>query len=63
MAKVKLAPGESGTVRFELTCEDIAFPGETGERILEAGTIEVMAGPGAERQSLLKKTLQIKIVE
>lgn len=59
MAKIKLPAGGAGLVRFELSCTDVAFPGESGEAVLESGAIEVLVGPKAERQALLTAVLEI----
>jgi beta-glucosidase len=57
--RISLAPGKTGTVRFELACEDMAFPDEEGVRTLERGVIEILVGPKADRKVLLKQTLRI----
>ena len=59
MAKIRLAAGDAGTVRFELSCADVAFPDERGEMVLESGAIEILVGPKAERQALLAAMLEI----
>lgn len=61
MAKIALAPGESGTVRFELSAADLAFPDEAGNPLLEAGAIEVLAGPRADRGALLQGVLEVRL--
>jgi beta-glucosidase len=52
MAKIRLAAGQSGTVRFELDASDLAFFGEDGEPQFEPGLIEIFVGPSADRASL-----------
>ena len=59
IAKIRLAAGNSGTVRFELTGEDFAFADEDGSMILEDGAIEIMVGPEADPKVLLKDTIQV----
>jgi beta-glucosidase len=59
--KITLAPGQTGTLRFTLTCDDVSFPGEDGRPILESGAIEVLVGPKAERVSLLKAVLEVRV--
>ncbi len=44
MAQIDLAAGASGTVRFELSCEDLSFPDDTGAMILEPGTWRSWSG-------------------
>jgi beta-glucosidase len=51
-AKIGLAPGMRGTVRFELHSGDFSFPGDGGEACLEAGAIEILVGPSADRHTL-----------
>ncbi len=60
MTKITLAAGSSGTVRFELSCDDVAFPDETGAMLLESGAVEVMVGPRADRHALLKAVLDVR---
>ena len=51
-ARISLSPGTSGSVSFELTSDDLSFPGKDGEPHLEAGEVQIFAGPSAERKSL-----------
>ena len=59
--KITLEPGAKGTVRFTLTCEDVCFPDEDGEPVLEGGRIEVFVGPKADRVALLRADLEVKV--
>jgi beta-glucosidase len=59
--KITLEPGAKGTVRFTLTCDDVCFPDEDGEPVLEGGRIEVFVGPKADRVALLRADLEVKI--
>jgi beta-glucosidase len=43
-SKVFLAPGESTTVQFSLTPEDLSFIGKEYKRIVEKGTFAVTVG-------------------
>jgi beta-glucosidase len=61
MARIALAAGESGTARFELSAADLAFPDEAGNPILEAGAIEVLVGPKADRGALLLAVLEVRL--
>jgi beta-glucosidase len=61
MAKLRLAPGASGAVRFTLSADDVAFPDEAGRPVLEPGVIEVLVGPRAERGALLSASLQVHV--
>lgn len=44
VARVKLAPGETRTVRFDLTARDLAFYGPDHKWIVEPGTFRVHVG-------------------
>jgi beta-glucosidase len=58
-AKIRLAPGESGTVRLALPAAALAFPGPTFEPLFEPGEVEILVGPAADRGCLLSKTIQL----
>jgi beta-glucosidase len=60
MARISLAAGASGTVGFTLTAEDVSFPDENGHPVLEAGKIEVLVGPKADRGALLKGEIEVQ---
>jgi beta-glucosidase len=53
MARIRLEPGASGAVRFELSSDDLSFLDEEGRPHLEPGLIEIFVGPSADR-ALLK---------
>jgi beta-glucosidase len=61
-AKVSLAPGEAGTMRFTLATADLAFPGAPPDfaPLLEPGDFEILAGPSAERARLLATTVRLE---
>jgi beta-glucosidase len=59
--RLKLAPGESGTVRFPLTAEDTAFLDDHGMPVLESGLIEIFVGPKADKSVLLKESIELRI--
>lgn len=42
--KIELAPGETRTVIFTLTADDLAFFNRTGERVVEPGDFKVFVG-------------------
>lgn len=58
-AKVSLAPGATGTARFELAAEDLAFPDADGRPCLEAGSVQIFVGPSADRKSLKSCTVSV----
>ncbi len=51
-AKICLAPGAAGVVRFELAADDLSFPGAEGEACLETGEVQIFVGPSADREAL-----------
>ncbi len=57
IGKIKLDPGQSGTVRFELEAGDLAFADEDGNPCLEAGKFEILVGPSADISRLLHQTI------
>ena len=61
LAKIKLDPGQKGTVRFELGAGDLAFPDEDGVPRLEAGAFEILVGPSADRSVLLRQTISLTL--
>jgi len=61
-ARVSVAAGASETARLALSTDDIAFPDESGRRVLEAGRIEIAVGPNADSASLLRTQLEIETI-
>ncbi len=59
IAKIKLDPGQHGTVRFQLEARDLAFPDGDGNPQLEAGEFDIMVGPSADRSRLIHQTIQL----
>lgn len=51
--KISLKPGESGTVRLGFAAAELRFPGADLEPVFEAGEVEILAGPCADRARLL----------
>jgi beta-glucosidase len=54
-----LKPGESGTVTLSLSASDLRFPGLDMEPLFEAGEIEILVGPSADRARLLSATVRL----
>jgi beta-glucosidase len=59
VAKIVLEPGACGTVRFELSTEDLAFLGPDLSPCLEPGVFEIHVGPSAAEDALLKTTVRL----
>jgi beta-glucosidase len=57
--KIRLAPGASGTVRFELTSDDLGFPGKDGELCLEPGEVQLLVGPSSGPTMLKSCRVQV----
>lgn len=58
-AKIRLAPGESGTVRLSLPAADLAFLGVDLQPVFEPGKLEILVGPSAERATLLSTEVML----
>jgi beta-glucosidase len=59
VARIALEPGARGTVRFELSTEDLTFLGPDLAPRLEPGVFEIHVGPSAARDALLKTTVRL----
>mgnify|MGYP005853391987 CR=1 FL=1 len=59
VARIRLAPGERGTVRFALAPADLAFPAGDGSPVIEPGRFEILVGPSADRAGLVAGTLDV----
>jgi beta-glucosidase len=58
-AKVTLAPAASGTVTMQLPGSALRFIGLDLEPVFEAGEIEILVGPCADRSKLLATSVQM----
>jgi beta-glucosidase len=59
--KIELEPGESGTVTLSLPAEELKFPGLQLQPVFEAGEVEVLVGPCADRAKLLRASVQLVV--
>lgn len=59
MGKLTLAPHSSGTLVFDLSTDDLRYLDGNLQPALEAGELEILVGPSADRASLLKTVLRI----
>ena len=59
VGKIALDPGASGTLTLPLPLEALRAPGPDLEPTLEPGGIEILAGPSADRASLLTCRLEL----
>jgi beta-glucosidase len=60
VAKIVLEPGGKGTARLQLPVEDLRFLSLDLEPVLEAGEIEILVGPCADRAQLLSARLVVR---
>ncbi len=59
-AKIELRPGESATVTLQLPATELRYLGPDLQPVLEAGAVEILVGPCADRAQLLQKTVQVR---
>jgi beta-glucosidase len=58
-AKIRLQPGESGTVTLLLPMRELRFLGLNLQTLFPSGEVEVLVGPYAQRSQLLVGTLRM----
>jgi beta-glucosidase len=58
-AKMTLAPGASGVIRFDLPVKSLAFPGGDLGPEVEAGEFELMVGSSAEPSTLVRIRIRV----
>ena len=56
-AKIRLEPGATGTLSMSLPAAELRFLGLDLEPVFEAGDIEILVGPSADRAALLSATI------
>ncbi len=59
VSKVRLRPGERGSVRFELPASELRFLGKDLRPVFEPGEVEILVGPCADRKQLLSTTIRL----
>jgi beta-glucosidase len=57
--KIVLQPGETGTVTLHLAASELRFLGLDLQPVFEAGEIEILVGPCADRSQLLAQTIRL----
>jgi len=57
--KIALAPGASGTIRFDLPVKSLAFPGGDLGHGVEPGEFELMVGSSAEPSALVRTRIRV----
>ncbi|MBA3596834.1 MAG: glycoside hydrolase family 3 C-terminal domain-containing protein [Methylibium sp.] len=58
-AKLRLRPGEAGSVKLELPASELRYLGPDLQPLFEAGEIEICVGPSAEPAGLLRETIEL----
>ena len=56
-AKLRLMPGEAGSVELELPAAELRYLGPDLQPLFEAGEVEILVGPSAEQTGLLRQTI------
>jgi beta-glucosidase len=59
IAKMTLAPGASGVVRFDLSVKSLAFPGRDLGPEVAPGEFELMVGSSAEPSALVRMRIRV----
>lgn len=59
--KIKLKPGESGSVNMSLAASALRFLGADLSPVFEAGELQILVGPNADHAQLLRATLQLRL--
>jgi beta-glucosidase len=58
-AKLRLMPGEAGSVKLELPAAELRYLGPDLQPLFEAGEVEILVGPSAEQSGLLRQTIEL----
>jgi beta-glucosidase len=58
-AKLRLMPGEAGSVMLELPAAELGYLGPDLQPLFEAGEVEVLVGPSADSTGLLRQTIEL----
>ncbi|VTU30472.1 Periplasmic beta-glucosidase precursor [Variovorax sp. PBS-H4] len=58
-AKLRLKPGEAGSVKLELPAAELRHLGPDLQPQFEAGEVEILAGPSAEPTGLLRQVVEL----
>ncbi|MBO9647832.1 MAG: glycoside hydrolase family 3 C-terminal domain-containing protein [Variovorax sp.] len=58
-AKLRLKPGEAGSVELSLPAADLRYLGPDLQPVFEAGQVEILVGPSAQQTGLLRHTIEL----
>lgn len=59
-AKIRLQPGETGTVQMSLAASALCFLGADLSPVFEPGALDILVGPNADHAQLLRATIQLR---
>jgi beta-glucosidase len=59
-AKISLRPGETGTVTIKVPATELRFLGLDLKPVFEAGEVEILVGPNADRAQLQMASIQLR---
>jgi len=59
--KIALRPGESGTVTLYIPASELRFLGLDLQPVFEAGEIEILVGPCADRSLMLVQCIRLSV--
>ncbi|MET3182481.1 UNVERIFIED_ORG: beta-glucosidase [Variovorax guangxiensis] len=59
-AKLRLKPGEAGSVSLELPASELRYLGPDLQPLFEAGEVEILVGPSAEQSGLLRQAVELR---
>jgi len=57
--KIKLAPGEAGTLTLSLAIAELRYLGIDLQPVFEAGEVEILVGPCADRAQLIAGSIHL----
>lgn len=60
VGKIRLRPGESGSVRLSVAAAALCFLDAALKPVFEPGEVEILAGPNADRAQLLTAQIQLR---
>ena len=60
VSKIRLASGEAGEVRFDLGTDDVAYPRDGYDNVLEPGALDILVGQSAPRDALLSVRVHVE---
>src|SRR3546814_9997359 len=59
--KIRLKPGETGTLPISMVASALRFLGADLSPVFEAGELQLLVGPNADHEQLLRATIQLRV--